>query len=141
MAEDDPGDEEATAEWNKRFAKTLFNSTWDLIDKPGRTGDEDIEMLLSAIASQWHWGRVGGLEQVATGDWLVGHVASLVGLGELARTFASRNLAIALDEGWDGWRLAPAHEGVALACAVLGNSDELARQLRRGRGGTRPRAG
>lgn len=126
MPEEDREADDVVAQWDGRFARALFNGTWDLIDKPGRTSDEDIEMLLSAMASRWHWGQVGGTEQVATGDWQVGHVASLLGLGDLSLVFAARNLAIARDEGWDGWRLASAHEGVARACAVLGDAEGLA---------------
>jgi hypothetical protein len=115
------------AEWERDVAKALFNGTWTLIDKPDRTGEDDIQMLLSAMAGRWHWGRVGGPEQVATSDWQVGHVASLVGFGTLALVFANRNLALAIAEEWDGWRLASAHEGVARACAVLGDVDGLNR--------------
>lgn len=126
MAEDET-DATALAEWETRFAKVLFNACWDLIDKADRTGDEDIEMLLTAMASRLHWGSVGGPEEVATSDWQVGHVASLIGMGKLALIFANRNLATATAQGWDGWRLASAHEGVARACAVLGDSEGLAR--------------
>jgi hypothetical protein len=115
------------AEWERDVAKALFNGTWTLIDKPDRTGEDDIQMLLSAMASRWHWGRVGGPEQVANGDWQVGHVASLIGFGTVALVFANRNLALALAEGWDGWRLASAHEGVARACSVLGDHEGLKR--------------
>lgn len=115
--------------WETGVAKALFNATWDLIDKPDRTGEDDINMLLSAMASRWHWGQVGGPEQLATGDWQVGHVSALIGLGKLALIFANRNLAAAIAGGWDGWRLASAHEGVARACAVLGDHEGLNRHF------------
>jgi hypothetical protein len=126
MADDAAGDFDS-AGWEAGIAKALFNRTWELIDKPDRVGEEDLQMLLSAMAARWHWGQVGGPEEVATSDWQVGHVASLIGMGKLALIFANRNLATALAEGWDGWRLASAHEGVARACAVLGDNDGLAR--------------
>lgn len=118
---------ESAGDWSRRLARDLFNRTWELIEKPDRTGDEDVEMLLCAMASRWHWGEIGGSEPVATGDWQVAHVASLLGLGELAVTFAKRHLASALDERWDGWRLASAYEGMARACAALGDAAGLAR--------------
>lgn len=100
-----------------------FNATWDLIDKgAARSADDDVEMLLSAMTSRWHWGQVGGPEEIATGDWQVAHAASLLGLGDVALLFARRNLAIAETEGWDGWRLASAHEGMARACAANGDA-------------------
>jgi len=101
-----------------------FNATWDLIDKgAARTPDDDVEMLLSAMTSRWHWSRCGGPEEIATGDWQVAHCAALLGLGDLAVLFASRNLTLAEEQGWRGWRLASAHEGMARACAVSGNVD------------------
>ena len=101
----------------------LFNSTWDLIEKEGRTADDDVEMLLAASASRWHWGQVGTAERIAGGDWQVAHVASLLGLSDLALLFARRNLAIAEAEGWEGWRLASAHEGMARAFATSRDAD------------------
>jgi hypothetical protein len=125
---DEPVPYEDVAAWDRRFATACFNGAWHLIETPERTDDDDVAMLLTAMASRWHWGRIGSPEQVATGDWQVGHVASLLGIGELALTFASRSLAVALEEAWDGWRLASAHEGVARAFAVLGD-DGVARHV------------
>jgi len=107
--------------WQKETAVQLFNDTWALIDKPDRSADEAAEMLLAAAASRWHWGEVGGVEEVAGGDWQLAHVAALLGLPDLAAMFARRNLATAESEGWSGWRLASAHEGMARACAAAGD--------------------
>jgi hypothetical protein len=108
--------------WHRDTAARLFNDTWALIDKPDRTADEDAEMLLGAAASRWHWGQVGGVEEVAGGDWQVAHAAALLGLPDLAMLFARRNLAVAQRERWAGWRLASAHEGMARACAAAGDA-------------------
>jgi hypothetical protein len=116
-------------EVHRELGVDRFNATWDLIDKRDRSADDDVELLLSAMTSRWHWGRIGGPEEVATGDWQVAHAASLVGLGDLALLFARRNLATAEAQGWDGWRLASAHEGMARAHAVAGNADGRARHL------------
>ncbi len=104
-------------DWLREVAVGQFNAAWDLIDKTDRSAEDDGAMVLAAATSRWHWGQVGGPEQTATGDWQVAHVACLLGLGELAALFASRNLATAEAEGWDGWRLASAHEAMARACA------------------------
>jgi hypothetical protein len=74
-------------------------------------------MLLCAAASRWHWGRVGGAQEVAVADWQITHVASLLGLADLALLFAARSLRAAEREGWGGRRLASAHEGMSRACA------------------------
>lgn len=102
-----------------------FNATWELVDRgAARTQDDDVEMLLSAMTSRWHWSQAGGPAELATGDWLVSHVACLLGLGDLALLFARRALATTESEGWPGWRLASAHEGLARAFAVLGDADQ-----------------
>jgi hypothetical protein len=113
----------------KKIGAALFNGAWDLIEKTDRTADEDLEMLTMAMASRWHWGQVGGPSQLATGDWQVARTASLIGLGDLALRFASRNMATTEAEGWDGWRLASAHEGLARAYATLGDAEGRARHL------------
>lgn len=120
---------DAALEEERRLATSLFNKTWELIDDPDRSAEDDIEMLLAAMTSRWHWGRVGGPEQVAVGNWQVAHVASLLGYGPLALVFAQRSLDVALAKGWGGWRLASAHEGVARACAVCGDEEGLANHL------------
>lgn len=115
--------DDVTRDEHRRLGVLLFNRTWDLIDQPDRTPEDDVRMLLAAAASRWHWGEVGGPEELATGDWQVAHVASLAGLPDLAHLFATRNLDAALTHGWNGWRLASAHEGMARACAARGDRD------------------
>ncbi len=109
--------------WHREVAVGQFNAAWDLIDKTDRSPEDDGAMVLAAATSRWHWGQVGGPEQTATGDWQVAHVACLLGLGEMAALFASGNLATAEAEGWEGWRLASAHEGMARACATRGDDE------------------
>ena len=122
-------DDRERAEWHRRFAVETFNATWDLIDNQSRTPDDNLEMLLAALASRWHWGRIGGPEQIATGDWQVAHVASLLGFADLALTVASRHFAIAEEERWSGWRLASAYEGLARAAATAGDFEARRRYV------------
>ena len=114
---------------HRQIGVERFNATWDLIDKRDRTPEDDVELLLSAMTSRWHWGQVGGPEEISTGDWQVAHAASLIGLGDLALMFARRNLATAESQGWTGWRLASAHEGMARASAVAGDANGRERHL------------
>jgi hypothetical protein len=110
-------------EWHRQIAVDLFNGTWELIDRVERTPDDDAEMLVRAMTSRWHWSQVGGPEELASGDWQIAHVASLLGHGDLALRFAERNLTAATALGWTGWRLASAHEGMARAFAAAGDAD------------------
>jgi hypothetical protein len=115
--------------WHRTFAVGAFNATWDLIDRSDRTADDDVTMLLTAMASRWHWGASGGEMQRRNGDWQVAHVASLIGLGDLALLFAQRTLTSAEAEGLDGWALASAHEGMARAHAALNNAEGRAHHI------------
>lgn len=121
--------DEDRAAWHRQVAVEQFNRTWDLIDNEDRSADDDAEMLLAAATSRWHWAKIGQPENVAAGDWQVAHVASLLGHAGLAKTFAARNLAIAEREGWTGWQLASAHEGMARACATAGDADGRERHV------------
>jgi hypothetical protein len=114
---------------HREIAVERFNAAWGLIDKGTRTDDDDIELLLSAMTSRWHWAQVGGPEETATGDWQVAHAAALIGLGDTALRFAERNLRAAEALGWTGWRLASAHEAMARAFAVCGDADGRAHHL------------
>jgi hypothetical protein len=109
--------------WHREIAVGQFNRTWDLIEAAERTEDDNVEMLTAAMTSRWHWSQIGTAENLATSDWQVAHVASLLGNGDLALTFARRNLAAAEELGWGGWRLASAHEGMARAWATAGSPD------------------
>jgi hypothetical protein len=121
----DPDIEEGQSadEWHRKTAARLFNGAWDLIEKNDRSGDDEVEMLLRAFASRWHWGQVGGSLQVSSGDWQIAHVASLMGLDQLALLFASRCLEAVEGDGSAGWRLASAHEGMARAYACAGDCE------------------
>jgi hypothetical protein len=111
--------------WHRQLAVDAFNEAWALIDLGVRTPEQDRELLGLAFTSRYHWGIVGGDEEAMVGDWLIAHVASLEGLGELAHRFASTALDICRANGWSDWRLASALEGMARASAAIG--DEHAR--------------
>ena len=106
---------------HRQLGVELFNRTWELLDA-GRSGDEDLDLLLAATTSRWHWEQVGGDEQRATGDWQVARFLSTLGAGDLALRFAERSLATVMASGVTGWRLASAHEGVARAHHVRGDT-------------------
>jgi hypothetical protein len=103
------------------FAIETFNGAWELIEKRERTADDDAEMLQRAFASRWHWGFVGGPEQLATGDWQIAHVASLLGYGWMAQFYARRAFEICERESWTDWRRASMLEGLARSAAAAGD--------------------
>lgn len=126
-----PGDDAST--WHKIFAASAFNQAWDLIDKSSRSSDDDAAMLMASFASRHHWEAVGTDENRVVGDWQIAHVASLLGLGDLSMRFARAALDRAVEQGFEGWRLASCHEGMARAQACLGNETERDRHIKTAR--------
>ena len=118
------------ATWHRIFAASAFNQAWDLIDKANRSPQEDSAMLAATFASRYHWEAVGTDENRVVGDWQIAHVASLLGLAPVAMRFARSALDLAVEQGFEGWRLASCHEGMARAHACSGNDAERDRHIR-----------
>jgi hypothetical protein len=115
------------------LAVAAFNRTWELIDDNDRTAEQDREMLVSACASRYLWREIGGPEQIATGDWQVAHVASLLGHSAMALEFATAAYAIASTSDVPQWLVASTCEGLARAHAVAGHEVERDDWVRRAR--------
>lgn len=105
------------------FAKAAFNGAWDLIDKTGRSADDDRQMLTLAFASRWHWGTVGSAENKTIADWQVAHVASILGLPSLALTYAQAAYDAARGGDLPDWLRASTAEGLARAHACAGDRE------------------
>ena len=113
---------------HRELAVDTYNAAWDLVDSPTRTITEEDEALRLAFTSRYHWEQAGGGdEQLAIGDWFIGHVAAHLGLAELALRFSARALDRVEAAGIEGWMLASAYEGMARANAVAGNREERER--------------
>jgi hypothetical protein len=111
----------------------LFNRTWELIDQPERTAEEDRLMLVTACAAWYHWDKVGTEKNRAISDWQVAHVASLLGDGEIALSFANSAAERTAAGGMDDWMTASAYEGLARAHAAAGHKAERDAYLSRAR--------
>ena len=105
----------------RKLASRLFNETWDLIEKEGRTPEEDDRMVHMAHASRFHWDNAGDDQNRAIGEWQVARVYATLGHGESALFHARRCVSYASRPGVDGWVLASAHEALARAEAVTGD--------------------
>jgi hypothetical protein len=126
-----PTDDAST--WHRIFAASAFNQAWDLIEKPDRSAEDDGAMLAATFASRYHWEAVGTDENRVVGDWQIAHVASLMGLAPLALRFARAALDRAVEQGFEGWRMASCHEGMARAHACAGNVTERDRHVKTAR--------
>lgn len=116
-------DEERAAprETERAEAVRLFNHTWGLLDLPARTADEDFDMVHCAHASRWHWGRVGGPQEWAIGEWQCSRVYAVLARAEPALAHARRCLDLCGEHGLDGFIVASAHEALARAQLVAGD--------------------
>ena len=112
--------EQIDFESEKNLAKSLFNSCWKLIDKPGRTTEEDAEMIHLAHASRWHWGNVGGIQERAIGEWQCARVHAILGNGRVALLHATLSAQLARSLPTPHFMKASAAEALAFAHFLLG---------------------
>jgi hypothetical protein len=111
---------------HRDLAVQLFNLSWELLEKPARTEDENFELLNAAFGSRYHWSFVGGSEQFIVGDWMISRAAADVGESHLALTFAQRAYDEAQRVAVPDWLHASVCEGLTRAYAA--NGDELRRE-------------
>lgn len=117
---------------HRRCATALFNGVWTLMEKGDRTPAEDEEMIHAAHASRWHWGVVGKPVNLARGEWLISRVYAILGKGPQAREHAKRYLEMCDESDLEEFDRAFAHEAVARAAAIEGESDDVAAHVQYG---------
>jgi hypothetical protein len=111
----------AGRETERAEAVRLFNHTWGLLDLPERSRAEDFDMVHAAHASRWHWGRVGGPQEWAIGEWQCSRVYAVLARPEPALAHARRCLELCEEHRLDGFIVASAHEALARAQFVAGD--------------------
>jgi hypothetical protein len=109
-------------EWHRKMAARLFNATWDLLVKKGRTKAERDTMIHMAHASRYHWGVVGGPKELAIGEWQISRVYAVLDRPEPAVYHAQRSLEICEEGGIGDFPLAYAYEALARAFAIAGKA-------------------
>ena len=80
---------------HKYFSVDCFNKTWDNMDKDGgRSTEENMEMLHTAIASLWHWSQREDIapKNLSIGYWQVSRVYCLVKQPNNARRYGLLSL-------------------------------------------------
>ena len=112
----------ADAEWHRKMAVRLFNSTWELLEKRRRTKDERDTMIHMAHASRYHWGVVGGPKELAIGEWQISHVYAVIGRPEPSLYHAQRCLEVCEQYRIVDFPLAYAYEALARAFAIAGKA-------------------
>ena len=112
------------------MAGTWFNRTWEMLDQPSRSPDDDAALVHATHASVHHWSEAATIPYVARGEWLCAGVYWELAHAEPALWHARRCLTL-VQAGGDGsadWDLAPAHEAVARAHSVAGELDSAVQQ-------------
>jgi hypothetical protein len=109
-------------EWERRLAPVLFNHTWELLDTPERTPAQDAAMLSATFAQRHLWYQVGTPRNRAIADWQVARVAAVLGLAEIADRFGRVSLAICDEHELDPFYRGYAHEAIARAADVMGDT-------------------
>ena len=107
----------------RKLAASLFNATWDLMEKEDRTPAEDDRMIHSAHASRYHWEQVGTAANLARGEWQCSRVYAVLRRPEPCLHHAQRVLDICQQNGIGDWDLGFAYEALARGSAVAGDSE------------------
>jgi len=113
------------------FSKECFNRAWELIDKAGRSPQEDEEIILACLASLWHWTQREdcSLTNLSIGYWQVSRVYALLNQAENARRYAHLCLDISLEGGVLPFYLGYAYEALARAEALAGDHAQVEKYL------------
>ena len=104
---------------HEELAKSLFNRTWDLLDKKDRTPEEDVNMIHSAHSSRHHWGVIGKPLNFERGEWQISRVYATLGRAEPALYHARLCLSICEENEIKDFDIAFAYEARS---KILGSS-------------------
>jgi len=116
-------------EEHKKFAISLFNLTWSLLDNKDRTREEEDKMVHAAHASRYHWGEIGTPLEFERGEWQISRVYSILGRSEPALYHAKRCLDICKENDIEDFDIAFAYESMARALSVAGDKAECEKYL------------
>lgn len=118
-------------EAQRLFAIGTNNQTWQLLEKPDRTKEEDELMVYAAHTAVYHWLQAGTEVNHQRGEYMIARAYVALGLTDEALRHAKRCLALteqhrSLMEDFD---LAYANEGMARALALSEKLDESKRYV------------
>jgi hypothetical protein len=121
--------EKPSKEEHKKFAISLFNLTWSLLDKKDRTREEDDRMIHAAYASRYHWGEIGTPLEFERGEWQISRVYSVLKRSEPALFHAKRCLDICKQNNIGDFDIAFAYEAIARAISITRDAAECEKYL------------
>jgi hypothetical protein len=105
------------------FSSHCFNSAWDLIEKKGRTAEDDRLMVALNQASIYHWLQRPdcGNKQLSVGFWQASRIQSL--LGNAAEAARQAEVCMSYSGELEPFYLGYAHEALARAALLCGDND------------------
>ena len=115
-------------EFHRKTAVACFNKAWELLDKKERSRGEDLQMLLEAHTSRYHWGHIGNAHNFAVGDWQIARVYATLKQAAPALLFARSSLETCQKNDLKDL-LPSAYEGMARALATANDTGEAKRYL------------
>lgn len=118
---------------HRELATSLFNATWDLLDKADRTPNEDDTMIHTAHASAYHWRQIGEPLHFARSDWQISRVYAVLNRPEAALYHAQHSLETCQAADIVDFDLAFAYEALARAYAIGGQPAQAAHMLAQAR--------
>jgi hypothetical protein len=118
---------------HKYFSAECFNNAWDLIDKKGRTAEEDEQMLRLSLASTWHWSQREDCTQanLAIGYWQTSRIYALLDQVDNARRYGQLSLDACQED--QPFLLGYAYEALARAESLAGNNQKITDYLQKAR--------
>jgi DNA-binding transcriptional MerR regulator len=127
--------ESLTTDEHRRLGIDLFNKTWTLMEKSGRTPEEDDELLHCAHASAYHWMQAGTIVNRVRSEWQCSRAYTVLDHAEPALRHARRCLVLAesAPDELEEFDLPFAYEAMARAHALAGNHAEARDWLDRAR--------
>jgi hypothetical protein len=116
---------------HRYFSANCSSNARDLIEKPDRTPEEDLERLHRAIAGTWHWSQRRDCTATnrSVGIWQVSRIYALLGQAEIAHHYGQLRLKASQEPGVEPFHPARAHEALARADLVAGKLDKMRRHL------------
>jgi hypothetical protein len=118
---------------HKFYSAFCFSKTWDFIDRPVRTEQENLSMLHSCLASLWHWSQRDDVtpKHRSIGYWQASRVFALLGKADDARTYGQLSLDNSgeLEPFYVGY----AYEALARSEQVAGDTSRMEEYLKAAR--------
>jgi hypothetical protein len=103
---------------HKKMGIEYFNYTWELLEKEEKTQEEIDEMIHTAHASRFHWGKLTQPINNERGEWQISRVYATLKRDEPALYHAKRCLDICIQNNINDFDIAFAYEAMARAYSL-----------------------